>query len=888
MSELAESSKSTKNGVAASAAAGAGVRVGEGLSKGDAIPSASAPPLVRQRMRAAAPALAALRRCLPLARYAIAILLAIVFEVGVFNVPHWKSLHASPAFEPTVMSAIGLKTMPGNTDITPPDFDVDATDLPGVVDGGTVTPVALPHDGEPGPEFEVADQVAPGVDPAIHGKSYFLIDTRGEHVEFVTLDLTRTDIDPNSQFDQTIVQLTVADEANRGGVRLPPVTISPVTAESKRVDVTTTGGTQWMRVRVVEANGARFRINRIIINEQVPFTFNPWRFVALLLIALAVALLLPGSWVWRVAWNAPFARARSRGRRRGRARAMHMRGGAGVIPAGVAPAIRVGAWLVLAGVAMTQILMLVLILRVASPWHALDMLNGQPNVATIYQDQTRAILAGHAWLDHPLPDSLRAMDDPYDNTMRTLRDVSFIPDYAYKDGRYWCYFGILPVWLIMLPCFALTGVIPPTWICVLLLVALTIPASLWLVCALVRRYAPRASFGTVASMFLAFPALAFLPPLVIDPRTYSLPNAMAVLLCVCGLAAWLTAIRMEDSASGRRAGTLRAPWIAVGSLMMGLTLGARPSMSFMALLAVPVFWPQLRHGLTRVLDWVAMLVPPVLAAAPVLWWNKVRFGSLLDFGASYNLTNVNMTSHPGALESLPLRLFETLFRPVSSGFQWPFIFYVGYPYSYQGNISSFSMMGGYFGFVPVAALGLVAAWCGLRRRVRAGGRFRGGVGEAGRVGDARGFMIIAASGIALASCLMVTQIGGFSPRYNTDWAFAVAVATIIGIATVDERLGAWARVDGLTGDAAAAVSDVSGSSSDAGDGMPDGISAKDAAVTMPVVSAAQVVRTLRFLIGMLALVSMLVTWWGAVAGYDLNSSAALDMMFQLRSVLMPS
>lgn len=448
-------------------------------------------------------------------RYVVAILVAVVLEVGVFNTPHWKSLHTAPAFEPTVMAASGLKAVPAegasggqgqdrsqaegqsqsraqSPAPSNADSDVDSSDIPGVIDGGDITRVTLPHGNAKGPQFEVADQTPPGFDPVDKGTAYLLLDTRGEHVSFVTLDLVRTDTNPSPQHNQLTVQLTVADAYNGNGVRFPQAAISPVTAQSSRLSIVTGGGSPWMRVRVTDPNGTRFRIDRIVINEAVPFTFSPWRFAALLFIALAVASLLPGSWMWRVAWNAPFVRRRGRGRGRERGRdgdgrdhdgrdgerdharvsesaSVGVRSASASVgvrsagersagernrepvgarardgrpqPADITPAIRVGSWLVLAAIVAAQILLMLLAFKIAAPRQLLQALNGQPNVATIYQDQVRAILAGHAWLDRPVPDALLNMANPYDYSLREAvtagSSTPVIPDYAYKDGHYW-------------------------------------------------------------------------------------------------------------------------------------------------------------------------------------------------------------------------------------------------------------------------------------------------------------------------------------------------------------------------------------------------------------------------------------------------------------------
>lgn len=723
----------------------------------------------------------------PYVRYIVAIVLALVCEIGMFNVPHWRSLETSAPFAPSIQMDTGLQETDTAADDYPSDNSTDTASTfvkkqyaTGEYEGRTFETVGNNRDTQT-----------------------FRVNTRNVHVNFLTLDFSRIDRDKGRQPDQIKVGIVGADEYNTKGIWLHSAAVSPITPESKRLDIVLSGSSPWIRVHINEPRGVKIRINQIIVNERVPFTFNPIRFAILLLVFSLIALLLPGSWVWQREWNES----------------------------------SVATWLTLAGILLMQLGMFVFLIKLKSPWFTLTLLDGRSDVSTIYQDQLRSILDGHPWLSVQPSDHLIAMEDPYDTSARRqLSHDGIVDDYAYFNGRYWCYFGILPVILFMLPVYAISGIVLDTWMMIAFCVLACVPASFWLIRAILKRYAPKATFGAMISILLAFPALTYVTSLMLDQRTYVLPSALGLLLCICAFASWFTAMRDDN--------TLDSRWIALGSLLMGMTLGARPTMSISALLVVPCFWRHLCRRLVQVRDWLAMLVPPLIVALPVLWWNRIRFGSWLDFGASYNLTNVNMTNgHPGLLESFPFRMFEILFRPITAEWRWPFIFSNPVDYEYHGDISSFSMSGGYFAYVPIAMYGLICAWILVSQYSLAKKNNYDTEKTVDGVLIVRAMpLIVCASLLAFALCLITSKIGGFSPRYDTDWAWILGLAVICGIGMIDGPLN--------NGDEYLAA-------------------------------------LVRFMFGMLAVTSLAFSFWQAVSG-NVNSSLTAEYMIKLHSLLMPS
>lgn len=122
-----------------------------------------------------------------------------------------------------------------------------------------------------------------------------------------------------------------------------------------------------------------------------------------------------------------------------------------------------------------------------------------------YDHVARALLDGHAWLDLDVPDALRDADNPYDVTTRQqlLADgVSPVYwDYAFFDGRWYSYFGVVPALLLFVPYRAITslwvdgGLMMPSGAAVPLLMVCFLVFACLLTIRVIERVRPHVSLG---------------------------------------------------------------------------------------------------------------------------------------------------------------------------------------------------------------------------------------------------------------------------------------------------------------------------------------------------------------------------------------------------------
>lgn len=376
----------------------------------------------------------------------------------------------------------------------------------------------------------------------------------------------------------------------------------------------------------------------------------------------------------------------------------------------------------------------------------------QPHLAQ-YAEQARALASGSTSLLVEPPSFLNDMENPYDYKAR-LRAQSDsgeeapLWDTAYKDGAYYSYFGVLPVVVFYLPYYLLTGAdCPDSLVFIVTLLAFCIIAC-WLVWVLAIRFHPRtklgvcllAQIGVMFSSMLAFGCRC--------PTIYTLPALMSMTLLALGFAVLLRARRPLG--------------IVLASLSWALILACRPQIFLFAVVGmaciVAMAWREKgRHyALARVLPWIVL--PVIFVALLLFVYNYLRFGSFLDFGASYNLTGNDMTHRPFSPAMCLIALFYNFVQlPVLSP-TFPFITPTDVSPDYVGWITKEDMFGGMFWIAPFLFFTLTLIWDKNR--------------------SARG-LVAAVLISAVVVSVFDTLAAGLLSRYYLDYAFPLAVLASI-------------------------------------------------------------------------------------------------------------
>lgn len=518
-----------------------------------------------------------------------------------------------------------------------------------------------------------------------------------------------------------------------------------------------------VRLWIAEPVGAVVPIAAVRANVHVPFSFDATRVAVMAVIVLLVALWRPGSRLWRVTLD-----PESRGQRLAFAACM--------AAAAVATLVPVAA---LAGANSSALTF------------------REPNAYTYDFEQygrvADALIHGHVWLDLPVDPALETVADPYDAaTRRQLLDegAQLFWDYAYHDGHWYSYFGVLPAILLFLPYQLATGRMLPSGAAELTLMFGVLVFACLLTIRLIRRMAPRTSLAA-ASMAMTFVLVGSNAPyLWFRTNFYSVPCAASLLLSTMGLWLWLGA-SMPRRRARPDAAPLKLGHLAGGALCIAANLGCRPTFALVALLGIPLFWPQLTELCRRVRRrsigvWqalrmpLAVVLPAVIIVAPLLAYNAVRFGSPLDFGNSYQFTVTDMTRFTPAPDTFLLLVVYYLFLPLRFTAGFPYLALSPTPLPSWAYAEE--MIGGMIVLCPLLALAFAVPF--LRSRLRASGCWA---------------MLSCGVLLALAILAFDAWEGGLGWRYMIDFAWLLALAALPAFLFIVNGRGRSTRQDGLRG-----------------------------------------------------------------------------------------
>ncbi|MBR6257439.1 MAG: hypothetical protein IKR23_08680 [Lachnospiraceae bacterium] len=307
-----------------------------------------------------------------------------------------------------------------------------------------------------------------------------------------------------------------------------------------------------------------------------------------------------------------------------------------------------------------------------------ELVNDPPSHHAQYQELAQALDEGHVSLDHlqAHPDLL-AKENPYDTLALLAEGVPFKMDYAYYEGKYYVYFGIIPELLFYYPWYKIHGEAPTNCDASWRFASLLVIGSFLLIWELIKRF-KRGSFPfwLYLLMSYSFCLYANYVFLISRPDIYNIPVLAGNAFTILGLGLWF-------AAAGRK-GRIRIPFLTAGSLCMACAVGCRPQMALFSFISIFIFLFEEKDGkysfknrslLTKgsIPDTICFALPFALIAIPVCWYNQARFGSIFEFGATLSLTTNDMNLRGFNMDRLIRGLYCFLIQPTVTTNDFPYL-----------------------------------------------------------------------------------------------------------------------------------------------------------------------------------------------------------------------
>ena len=292
--------------------------------------------------------------------------------------------------------------------------------------------------------------------------------------------------------------------------------------------------------------------------------------------------------------------------------------------------------------------------------------------ASIYIKQYDALSKGRLDLDINVDERLDTLVNPYDWDLRSTQNVSSSWDHSYYNGKYYCYFGVVPVFTVYAPYYHITGMMPcdETVTSILMLEALLF---LFLTAVkLTKLFIPRCSLMGLLSGLI----MLGLGSGVVSLCVFS---AMYTIAILSALANMFAVIFFSLCAYDTKRPKIKYLCLALSGIFAVLCAGSRVTTALMLLCVVPLYFAILRDNALKIkaklISVISFAVPLLAGAASLMWFNYARFGSVFEFGSTYQITVSDVAANKISLSRLPSALYHIFLQELSVEGNFPYLSY---------------------------------------------------------------------------------------------------------------------------------------------------------------------------------------------------------------------
>lgn len=490
------------------------------------------------------------------------------------------------------------------------------------------------------------------------GYKGFELTNLNAHVKNLYIDMEPEDYKEITGNKYITIVISATDAGNAEYFDLPERTIVYDQIQTKYIPLRLNGKSSRLSVYIKNCENKTLVINDVQVNAKVPFDFNFIRVIILFAAVLLIYIIRPSSGFYKYIFNIDSQRQN----------------------------------VVFSAVVIIN-LAVISALGIAHPNKGISPGSHQHQ----YHWLADAIMDGHFYLNEDPPSALVNMENPYDRNLRddVVRESgeSYKWDTAYYNGKYYVYFGIVPELLFFLPT-RLLGIMIINKGPVIIMTMLAVLFGYLLIRELTLRWFKDASFLVYMQLSVIFANSTGAFMAIKAPDLYMIPISHALAFSLMGLYLWLRALPRDK-------GCVKGGYLFLGSLCMALVAGCRPQVTFASFLALPLFWDTAFKkrelfsfkSLGKTLGFV---LPYGAVAAFIMFYNYSRFGSVFNFGASYNLTVMDMVSEKFSLAKIPLGIYTYFIQPPYLIASFPFLKNADIVTEFMGNYVMEKNFGGLF------------------------------------------------------------------------------------------------------------------------------------------------------------------------------------------------
>ena len=548
---------------------------------------------------------------------------------------------------------------------------------------------------------------------------YIEMNDINQHVDNIYLNVNL--YDENSAVISGVpidVVISKTDAADAIYYELPSTIIVSDNEQSKYLRLHLSGESKKLKVKLSSEGAGKLKVDSIGINEERPFQFSVFRLLVLFVLLGSFYLFRQNSYLFKQEFSV-----------KSRKQLVIM---------------------VLFFICYTLLIMGILKVNLSNnAWHT------EPESTRQYEMLTKSLTEGHLYLDYEVDSEIGELDNPYDFQSRIASKGNYLFDIAYYKYNYYVYFGIVPVILVYLPIYLITGIVLKTYQVVFMFGLFLFFGILMFLYSLVKRYKLKISLAKFLLADIALLMSAGAIALIYPGNTYTLAILTGIALVFWGLSFWLFSSNGE--------GRISKPLLVLGSICMALVAGCRPHLAILILTSFVIFYEDIKQSrfFLKKGKWnlLSITLPIILVAIALMIYNYVRFDSIFEFGAKYNFTGVDMTHQAGSGVKFIQGIWEYVFAPIPIVDQFPYLQLRDLSSDYLGYFYLNDMYGGMIWLFPMSLLSV-----GIFSPAKNG--------EMKKVGIV---LFVLACVIVLADIWMA----GITARYMYDFSFIFVIVGII-------------------------------------------------------------------------------------------------------------
>ena len=303
-----------------------------------------------------------------------------------------------------------------------------------------------------------------------------------------------------------------------------------------------------------------------------------------------------------------------------------------------------------------------------------DLFLGGTSSNNIYYQQFDAYVKGQLHLDVPVDDALNHLSNPYDPGQRS--GITYLWDHAFYNGKYYCYYGHAPIYLVMLPIYWISKYVPTNLFVLQLGVLFSLVFFVLAALQVFKLFIKKTNhvFVILTLISIAFGSLLLtINTYEYGGMVYRIPYAYSNGFLFLTIYLFL---------KGYTANKNRFLYFGFTGLSLVFIVLSRPLEVIYLVLFVPFIFKLLmdkeRTIKQKLIDYVPAVSIVLIGAIIVCVMNKVRFGSILEFGAHYQLTVTDCTKNVMGLDGVLPTLYHYFIKPPA----------------YNNNSQMFSYQGG--------------------------------------------------------------------------------------------------------------------------------------------------------------------------------------------------